>query len=293
MLLVRRMWSPHLSQVMLIDKDLCSVIHWGSSGKRIVEVCFKHVTLRHDMLLVGAHLPHRAAPQEAFEEALWELENIFRKARGFKLVCIAGDWNTQPGDDRFGDLTALSSYYGFSLHLPPTDTWFRYGVSRRYDYMFFWSNNQLSFIPESAITECNLQAMTELGCDHGLVTSSFQFLTAPAKKPAAKPVKKKCFRWIVNGSIDECLPLLLSSMPHDDPINQWLVLKKLAQKVCKRRTGLRYRDPPFVKDLCKQRRETVDHIQRAWLVRSIYVCRAAAKRDWWKRLELQASCGNS
>ena len=110
--------DSHLSQVMLVDKDLCSVVQWGLSGMRIDEVGSKHMTLGPGMLLAGAHFPHRAAPQKPFEEALWELENSFCKARHFKLVCIVGDWNTQSGDDRFNDLTALSSL--FCLQFSPS-----------------------------------------------------------------------------------------------------------------------------------------------------------------------------
>ena len=288
--------ESHLSQVMLLDKDVCDCVHWACSGKRIVELCFRHVTLNCDILLVGVHFPHKNDPDEVFQEALWELEHVLGKSRRFHLVCVAGDWNTQAGDARHNELLALTTYYGYLHMVPERDTWYRFGASRCYDYFFFKDTNVFHIIPESANVDCNLDAMHEIKTDHALVTSSFQVFASVSKDPLNKRKKgcfKRCFRWRIDAQIDEVLPHIWDPHIRVDATSQWQTLRALSNAVSTRKVGLRYVDPPFVKDLCKQRREVTDSAQRAWIVRAIFACRTAAKREWWKQLENAAGNGDS
>ena len=142
----------------------------------------------------------------------------------------------------------------------------------------------------------NLDAMQEIKTDHALVTSSFQVFASVSKDPLNKRKKgcfKRCFRWRIDAQIDEVLPHIWDPHIQVDATSQWQTLRALSNAVSTRKMGLRYVDPPFVKDLCKQRREVTDSAQRAWIVRAIFACRTAAKREWWKQLENAAGNGDS
>ena len=289
--------ESHLSQVMLLDKDICDSLCWGCSGKRIVQLCFKHKPLQREIVLIGVHFPHKNDPDCVFQSALLELEHALVRAKKYSLVLIAGDWNTQTGDDRHHQLSALMIYNAFSIVVPPLDTWYRFGTSRCYDFFFYRDCPLLRLPAESVQTTCNTSAMNEIGSDHALISASFLVIDLhnTPKKSSSTKRRSKCHRWTVQSTIPELEDHLSRLwMPGADIgiHDQLRVLRSLANGACSHRKSLRYVDPPYVKDLCKQRREATCPDERAWLVKAILVTRTAAKRQWWQNLEDSAGKGN-
>ena len=133
--------------------------------------------------------------------------------------------------------------------------------------------------------------MQELGTDHGLVSANFMVIdlcNTPKRQQQSRKRSRQCHRWTVRVDLPELEEQLSKFWSPEAVMNiheQLFVLQRLANGACSHRKGLRFIDPPLVKDLCKQRREATDPAERAWLVRAVSLTRAAAKRQWWQSLE--------
>ena len=251
--------ESHLSQVILVDREQCQCLHWGACGKRMVEICFMHALYQCDVLLAGVHFPHKNDSEDTFQAVLVELEGFFLRAKRHSMAFVAGDWDTQANDDRHNQILALASYNGFTCLAPDLDTWYRFGTSKRYDFAFYRDSPQHCMPAHTAAATCNIEATHELRTDQALVTISCHVLTPglpdhQSRAHGKHSSRNKCSRWVVTGNVEAQLNSLLNAGVELDLQAQCALLTRLASEVCSRRASLKFVDPPFVKDLCNQRR---------------------------------------
>ena len=288
--------DSHLAQVILLDEHVVDHITSARSGGRCVEVSFRHKALGCACFVLGCHLPHKNSSEEVFQGALHELEAACGRASPCPVAVLAGDWNCQMGDERFLQVATLLAHKNFHLVYPDSDTWFRGGASRRYDFFFVKFQGDVQFLEPFDMLQVsvNVEAMKELNCDHALV--SLQCLVGQRSLRSKQGVIKQrsgCRRAMVDQdalstSLDVVLPQLSASATE-----QWMSIKQLSDRVCVPRRSLKFKDSDVLKAFCKMRREATSEQERIAIGRVILARRAAEKKVWWCNLERVAGKGDS
>ena len=169
---------------------------------------------------------------------------------------------------------------------------------------FTWSNtrgssSKIDFIMVSTPTEelakdvVHVDSDFLLGSDHRAVSIAFkQVGPKPSQSSRTTRPRNKCGRWKVDGAkalpAFEALAERLEMRQQDFKISD---LEKVSQQVSYRPKSYRYKDPPQILDMIKQRRSLISREARN-LGKDILRLRAKAKVDWLTGLLSKGSQGD-
>ena len=252
--------------------------------------------------IVSAHLPHKQRSDclDTWQSFNSELEQLLQKRRMHDTVVLLLDTNYELGavefhlqpnsaDERGFIVSGIIQQFGFVHTRPLTHTWSNSrGSQSKIDYVLV-STPSIELCTDSVHVDSDFL----LGCDHRSVSASFKiFGPQKTKNKRNKRVPNKCGQWRVNGpkalKAAEKLSEKLDLQGKDLRIQD---LEDLSNSVSFRPKSYRYQDPPYVKDLIKQKRLLVGAEARN-LGKDILRARAAAKAKWLTELLDKGSQGD-
>ena len=126
--------DSYLGQVILLERRSIPYVIEGYAGSRYVAV--KYVDCRgRQKLFVSVHFPHSDNTDESYTSAIFSLSQMLRECPGICAI-VAGDWNAQPGDARYAELSQMFSERGYQAQIPTVETWHGRFTNKTYDYVF-------------------------------------------------------------------------------------------------------------------------------------------------------------
>ena len=267
--------------------------------------CGIAVTLKKDSVrtyIVSAHLPHKQRSDclETWHAFNSELENVLQRRRLHDNVVLLLDTNYELGavehhlqpnnaDERGFIMSGSLHQFGLVHTRPSAFTWRNSrGSESKIDYVLV-STPSIDLMSDVVHVDSDFL----LGCDHRAVSASFKiFSPQTTKNQRQKRALNRCGQWRVDGpralqlaeQLSEDLDLKCKDLSVDD-------LEKMSVQVSYRPKSYRYKDPPHVKELIKQRRLLTGPEARN-MGKDILRARAAAKAKWLTELMDRASQGD-
>ena len=291
--------DSHLGNVILLDRQSVKFISESWHGRRFAAVRFT-LDSGCEVVFVNVHFPHKDRPDGEFELACAELNHIFTKYSSIAVI-VAGDFNCEwkgDCDDRGAALQIELASLGVCCKQSECSTWHGRVSSRTYDYFILNDRMKALLVDVDYGDDTNVVSGSriELPSDHDLVCCSIlMYATSNPKELRTQTWHRRpCRKWVV----DAAHVAQLAAAQRDvfvqqySPSQQWEALCAMSRQVSVPRRSCKYVDPPFVKDLCKQRRSCGEVQERSRLTKEILTQRHLARLHWWSKLESQAASGD-
>ena len=252
--------------------------------------------------VISAHLPHKQRSDciETWQTFQSQLDVILQRRRLHDTVIILHDTNYELGavedmshpnssDERGFLARSIMQQHNLLCSKPSTSTW---SNTRG-------STSKIDFILVSTPTEELVRDVVHvdsdflLGCDRRAVSIAFKQV-GPRLSQSSRTTRSrnKCGQWKVDGAkalpAFEALAERLELGKQDFKISD---LEKVSQQVSYRPKSYRYKDPPQILDMIKQRRSLIGREARN-LCKDILRLRAKAKVDWLTGLLNKGSQGD-
>ncbi|CAE7825391.1 BXL5, partial [Symbiodinium necroappetens] len=196
------------------------------------------------------------------------------------------DLTSEMADERSALLNLFIRDVGLSFTKPCMYTWSNTrGASSRIDYILYRTPHQTT-LDEQVVPESDVL----IGSDHRLCTLC---VSTGAGIKRRRQKRTKCGKWIVDYT--KAVPALNRLAEAADIREQDLHEKdfvEVAARSCHRPRGLRFKDPPEVTDLIRDRRAATDPLQKRQLGREVMVRRAECKKEWRTKLLDRAAAGD-
>ena len=264
-------------------RDIQALLTGGSLTLRIhgISVSFR-----------GIHLPHlkREDALQVWQDQFAELRLLHARARHHDVSILAGDWNHDllsacDGSEFSVVARSFLQEQGFQVSRPSTFTWRNHAGTSAIDYICVRSPGT-QVLHDAVRWDCS----EILESDHALVDLAFT-MSLLASSRRSRPMNR-CGKWTVHANdatqAAEALAEELDLQAQDLSIDK---LSKLASQTTRRPRSLRYRDPPEVLELIRQRRLS-SKSEGADLGRSIVELRRAKRQEWMSDLLQKARTGD-
>ena len=285
--------ESYLGQVILLSKDGVEYVSETYRGERVIGVRFASSSSSVQRWVFSVHLPHSDNTDDIFEQSVHEIRRLCNRHRGDHAIFI-GDFNVEPCSARVVSLDGVFRAAGFTPCRAGQPTRFGRYTATELDYAYISRNTSESTAsePPSKCLEVINGSRKDIGSDHDSISLTLASVTSKCKRRRRRTThKKRCARWSVNASaLRSCLCSV--SLDGMNVHGQWELLKDIQRTACYRTPTQKYRDPPEVKQLCKLRRESLDHERTHMLTKTILAKRAAARIEWLRQLESRAAEGD-
>ena len=287
--------DSYLGQVILLSRDAVDFIHSTYAGSRVIGVHYRDCS-GHDRRVFSVHLPHQDASEDAFHQAVHELQVLCQGHRREEVVLI-GDFNVEPSTDRAALLDDALSHCKFQQFRPEGATRFGHRSASALDFAYISEPISRRLLSNESHIKVVQGSRREVGSDHDKICLELVFgqrlpHSSKRHKDRRRRARGKCGRWTVKpnvgASVQSC-----EGFRDLDVHGQWEQLKQL-QRACSFPTpSCKYRDSIALKDMCRQRREEVDPCAKQTLTRAIVAKRSAEKAEWLRSLESRAASGDA
>ncbi|CAE7274880.1 CBWD5, partial [Symbiodinium sp. KB8] len=283
--------SPRKSQVIVLDSLVVDRILQTYMGTRWIAVRF--VDVQHtERILVGVHMPHRDNAEQYYEQSVLDLELFLRSFQ--HLPCsLAGDWNADVDDSRFATLSSMCSSLSYKCFHPTAPTWHGRLSQRMLDYFFF---NRHALEGKHMHAEPELQHNTapakEVGSDHDLVQLKLFLLCSKGVRQPRPRKRNRCNKWILDRDRLDHVNIDEEFFRQQSAKQQWEVIRSINDTCARPKPSLKYKDPPDLKELCRQRHYTNDPADKTRLAKQILSRRREARSLWLQGLMRRASTGD-
>ena len=242
------------------------------------------------MLFDGSfHLPHsqRHDCEDVWQLTVQEVQDSMLRIRHQDHVLLGIDANLElcmPCDGFVPSacLRSLLQTFALDFTVPASRTWWNHAQSRKIDYILF--NGPRASAATQGVDE---DVAHLVGVDHALgsatITTTKIFKRHRRKRP------NKCGKWSLRlgDTLQSCSRLAASQSPIC--MN---TIELLASKVSLRPQSFRYRDPPEIKELVKQRKECSDpHVAKELAIQVVGM-RRAHKQAWLVNVLERARSGD-
>ena len=289
--------SSHLGQAILLDRDSVDYVVESHAYSWMISVTYIPPHTEQSITVVSVHLPHTDKPDDEFDMAVQELRLVSQQLRS-SLCMFIGDFNAESGSPRGLQIADAMSEVQFVPLYSGCPTRFGAVSASELDYAFVSKPYVSSLVRPQTAPDIQVFPETrhELSTDHALVRTEgilCKSCLGDRPKKARKRRRRRCTRWSVcKEALDEQLPGHLAQQP-PSAAGQWEQLCHISQTVSSSTPSRKYRDSPFIKELCWKRRMCTDPSERTELTRRILFFRGAAKIQWLRDLEAQAKMGDA
>ena len=290
--------ESHLAQVIAVDAEVVGNILLKHSGKRFLAVGFISRRTGRRSMVVSAHFPHSGCAPDEFFCACNDLTTFISRYSQYDFI-LGGDWNCEPGDDRFDMLAIPLTLLGASLHCPHEPTRFGKTTHRRLDFFILAGRG---FVDDSGSGRVHAEeprvfkeSALALGSDHALVIFDLAIdsvdVSSPSSRRKSHKTNNACKKWCVDNTVlRESLPTL-EEFSAWDAGKQWTVLVQMAVRASYQVPSHKFRDSKTLKAMCSERRVTSDSNRRAALTKIILAQRQLEREEWCQRVLVMASEG--
>ena len=289
--------NSYLAQVILLSKGSVEYIADTYKGERMIGVKYASSATHNLRWIFTVHLPHGDNSDAMFEDALAELTRVCQ-AYSETEALIIGDFNAEFGSPRAVLLDAALSPFGFSCFRSDIPTRHGSTSSSSIDYAYISRalKSQTVSTPvgqNQLLVHCG--SRHDIQSDHDRVTLALHLgAAAPKRTKRRKPkARARCAKWLAGSNLPECLAVVRPSFETLSLQGQWECLQSLQQASSYNTPSKKYRDSPYLKDLCHQRRFCTDLDKRLELTRAILAKRRAERLLWLQSLEDDAASGDA
>ena len=232
------------------------------------------------VFLHSIHLPHlkREDALQVWQQQFAELSALHVAMRHHDISILAGDWNYNLNETCNGSEFSILSRsflwrHGYAISRPREHTWKNHAGSNAIDYVCVRSP-ELSMLRDDVRWDC----AQILGSDHALV--DFSFVSTLGQAPRRRRAVTRCGKWCVRpevvavhaNKLSEQLDLSCEDL-------SVAALADIAKASSFRPQSLRYRDPPEILELIRQRRLT-DGPEARLLGKQIVELRKSCRQEW-------------
>ena len=208
--------DAYLSQVIAVDSDIVENILVRHCGGRFLAVGFRHCNTHRDTMAVSVHFPHTGYGADVFLSACNELCTFITQYSQYDFL-LGGDWNCEPGDDRFDMLAVPLSLLGLSIQYPSQPTRFGRTTSRILDFYMRGgpgpADGDTSILVQADEPQVITNSAAELGSDHACVVWDLALRHCSSTsnlrgvKSRAHYTSRRCKRWcIIKDKLPHALP---------------------------------------------------------------------------------------
>eukprot|EP00439_Symbiodinium_sp_Y106_P033697 s5109_g4.t1 len=284
--------QSYLGQVIVLDHAFVDSLVCTYHGTRWIAARFVDAR-QQERVVIGIHFPHRDNSVQYYEDCLYELEQ-FISNMGARTPCIiGGDWNAEPGDDRFAMLEASLGPKGFTRFGSDKPTWHGRFTHSNLDY-FYVNMHELKRPSSHAEPDIkhDEEAAGALQCDHDILSLSLYCIHHHSKSKRKPRKRNRCRKWAVSSEALAARDIDPAWFAGKNSAEQSEILKNLASSCSVPRPSFKYKDPESIKQLCRQRHLTSDPSLRQQLSQQILSQRREAREEWLRDLMRRAASGD-
>ena len=284
--------ESHLGQMILISRDAAECILSTYHGERVIGVQYRDTEGKH-LWVFSVHMPHQDNSDDAYLHAIHELRSLAHAHKDHSVI-VAGDFNADVGSARALSLEEAFGYSRYTVRRPDGPTRFGRVSNAQLDFVFISQPLRVCLLEDHSKLSVVSGSRREIGSDHDRIAYELVFGRRLSSGPRHRNrgARSRCGRYSVKDSLKMGIQCCIG-FEALDLAGKWETLKQFQTRYTYRTPSHKFKDSPYLKSLCMDRRCCSDVEHKAVLTRAIVARRAHEKADWLQKLEHSASSGNA